>query len=292
MTNTLPDQPRNEGDPSRPRAPRQEDVRLSIGGVVSKGRSALETFGDIARFSGKTIGSLPDLRHYISEVFHQAGILILSSGLIIWLMQFVIGYECGLEGNYTLKQIGAPLYSGIFNAWCAIREMAPYMWGYIFAAKVGCGLVAEIGSMRISDEIDAMEVMGVKSRSYLVGTRIVAAWVAMPFLYAVGLGIMYIGEYLVTVHMLGGVSPGGYSFIFWLYQNPLDFLYSLAKVMAMGTTIIFVGCYYGYTASGGSVGVGKNTAKSMMLNMVLIHIVGVLGTQLFWGLAPNAPIAN
>ena len=69
-------------------------------------------------------------------------------------------------------------------------------------------------------------------------------------------------------------------------------MYSLLKVMAMGTTIIFVGCYYGYTARGGSVGVGQNTAKSMMLNMVLIHIVGVLGTQLFWGLAPNAPIAN
>lgn len=292
MTRVIPGRPGGGGDSAGSRAPQPEDVRLSFRGVLSKGRSALETGGEIARFSGRTVRSLPDLRHYISEVFHQAGILILSSGLIIWLMQFVIGYECGLEGNYTLKQIGAPLYSGIFNAWCAIREMAPYMWGYIFAAKVGCGLVAEIGSMRISDEIDAMEVMGVKSRSYLVGTRIVAAWIAMPFLYAVGLGIMYIGEYLVTVHMLGGVSPGGYSFIFWLYQNPLDFVYSLLKVMAMGTTIIFVGCYYGYTARGGSVGVGQNTAKSMMLNMVLIHIVGVLGTQLFWGLAPNAPIAN
>jgi phospholipid/cholesterol/gamma-HCH transport system permease protein len=292
VTSVLPDRPGGDGAAPRPRAPKPREVRLSFRGVLDKAKYALETGGDIARFSGKTIRSFPDLRHYTSEVFHQCGVLILSSGLIIWLMQFVIGYECGLEGNYTLKQIGAPLYSGIFNSWCAIREMAPYMWGYIFAAKVGCGLVAEIGSMRISDEIDAMEVMGVRSRSYLVGTRIIAAWIAMPFLYTVGLGIMYIGEYLVTVHMLGGVSPGGYSFIFWLYQNPLDFVYSLLKVMAMGTTIIFVGCYYGYTSSGGSVGVGKNTARSMMLNMVLIHIVGVLGTQLFWGLSPNAPIAN
>jgi phospholipid/cholesterol/gamma-HCH transport system permease protein len=146
--------------------------------------------------------------------------------------------------------------------------------------------------MRISDEIDAMEVMGVRSRSYLVGTRILATWIAMPFLYVVGLGIMYIAEYLTVVIQLGGVSEGGYSFIFWLYQNPLDFLYSLTKVMAMGTVIIFVGCFYGYNASGGPVGVGRNTAKSMMLNMVLIHVVGVLGTQLFWGLSANAPIAN
>jgi phospholipid/cholesterol/gamma-HCH transport system permease protein len=294
VTSTIPRREDSGAPGDRPRggAPRPPDVEISLSGIATKLKSAVETGGDIARFSGQTIRAFPDLRRYMSEVFHQTGILILSSGLIIWAMQFVIGYQCGLEGNYTLKQIGAPLYSGIFNAWCAIREMGPYMWGYIFAAKVGCGLVAEIGSMRISDEIDAMEVMGVKSRSYLVGTRIVAAWIAMPFLYTVGLGIMYIGEYLVAVKMLGGISEGGYSFIFWLYQNPLDFLFSLIKVMGMGTAIIFVGCYYGYNASGGSVGVGRNTAKSMMLNMVLIHIVGVLGTQLFWGLNPNAPIAN
>jgi phospholipid/cholesterol/gamma-HCH transport system permease protein len=254
--------------------------------------NALASVGDIARFSGQVVRGLPEVRKYSTEVLHQAGILILSSGLIIWVMEAVMGYECGLEASYTLKQIGAPIYSGVFDAWCALREMAPYMWGYIFAAKVGCGLVAELGSMRIADEIDALEVMGIHSRSYLVGTRVLAVWIAMPFLYTVGLGIMYFAEYLITVVNLGGVSSGGFLYIFWLYQNPLDFIYSLAKIMTMGTVICFVGCYYGFTASGGSVGVGRNTAKSMMLNMVLIHIVGVLGTQLFWGLSPNAPIAN
>ena len=120
----------------------------------------------------------------------------------------------------------------------------------------------------------------------------IAAWLAIPFLYVVGLGIMYVTMYLVTVVQLGGVSPGGYLYIFWLYQNPLDFLYSLIKVMSFGTTIVFVGCYFGFNATGGPVGVGRNTAKAMMINMVLIHILGVLATQLFWGLSPNAPIAN
>jgi phospholipid/cholesterol/gamma-HCH transport system permease protein len=255
-------------------------------------KEALASVGEIARFSGQVVRELPNVRKYGSEVLHQAGILILSSGLIIWVMQGVMGTVCGLEASYTLKQIGAPIYSGVFNAWCALREMSPYMWGYIFAAKVGCGLVAELGSMRISDEIDALEVMGIHSRSYLVGTRILSVWIAMPFLYTVGLGFMYLTEYLMTVVNLGGVSPGGYLYIFWLYQNPVDFLYSMAKIMTMGTVITFVGCFYGFNARGGSVGVGRNTAKSMMLNMVLIHIVGVLGTQLFWGLSPNAPIAN
>jgi phospholipid/cholesterol/gamma-HCH transport system permease protein len=272
--------------------PKAPTVEISARGTVERARAALTTGGDILRFSFATVRGLGDVRKYASEVFRQAGILILSSGLIIWLMQFVIGSECGLEANYTLKQIGAPLYSGIFNAFCSLREMAPYMYAYIFAAKVGCGLVAEIGSMRISEEIDAMEVMGVKSRSYLVGTRVLAAWIAIPFLFVVGLGLMYLSMYLVTVVELGGVSPGGYNYIFWLYQNPLDFLYSMIKVMSMSTTVVFVGCYYGYTASGGPVGVGRNTAKSMLVNLVLIHIIGLFCTQLFWGMSPNAPIAN
>ncbi|KRC54229.1 ABC transporter permease [Nocardioides sp. Root79] len=260
--------------------------------AVDSLKSGFATAGDIVRFSGSVVRSFRDVRLYSTEVLHQAGVLILTSGLIIWAMQGVMGTVCGLEASYTLKQIGAPLYSGIFNAFCSLREMSPYMWGYIFAAKVGCGLVAELGSMRISDEIDALEVMGVKSKAYLVGTRILAAWIAIPFLYTVGLAVMYVTMYLVTVVQLGGVSPGGYLYIFWLYQNPLDFLYSQIKVLSYGTAIVFVGCYYGFNASGGSVGVGRATAKSMMINMVLIHVLGVLTTQLFWGLSPNAPIAN
>jgi phospholipid/cholesterol/gamma-HCH transport system permease protein len=146
--------------------------------------------------------------------------------------------------------------------------------------------------MRIAEEIDAMEVMGIKSRSYLIGTRLVAAWIAMPFLYVVGLGFMYLSQWMIVVFQYGSVSPGGYSLIFWLFQNPYDFLFSLIKVMLMGTVIVIVGCYYGYTAKGGPAGVGINTAKSMMVNMVLIHVIGLLTTQLFWGLSPNAPIAN
>ena len=265
---------------------------LGPGTVVSKAKGVLETAGDITRFSFEALRAIPKLRLYPSELFRQAAILIVSSGLIVWLMEFVIGLQCGLEGNYTLKQIGAPVYSAIFSAWCAIREMAPYMWGYILAAKVGCGLVAEIGSMRISEEIDALEVIGVRPMAYIVATRVVGAWIALPFLYIIGLGIMYFAEWLVVVRQLGEVSNGGYLNLFWLFQNPTDFVYSLLKIMAMGTAIVFVGCYYGYKARGGPVGVGWNTAKSMMLNMVLVHVIGMFGTQLFWGLSPNAPIAN
>ena len=283
MTETL-EAPVVEAAP-KPKPP----IASSAGSAVVGG---LRTAGVIVNFSKSVLKEFGDVRLYATEVIYQAGTLILTSGLIIWVMQGVMGTVCGLEASYTLKQIGAPLYSGIFNAFCSLREMSPYMWGYIFAAKVGCGLVAELGSMRISDEIDALEVMGIRSKAYLVGTRILAAWLAIPFLYTVGLAVMYITMYLVTVVQLGGVSPGGYLYIFWLYQNPLDFLFSQIKVMSYGTAVVFIGCYYGFNASGGPVGVGKATAKSMMISMVLIHIIGVLLTQLFWGLNPNAPIAN
>lgn len=273
-------------------APRANDPEISVRTLSKKARDSVGVLGEISQFSLRTIRSFPDLRLYYTEVFHQAGILILSSGLVIWFMQFMVGTMCGTEASYTLKQVGAPLYSGIFADYCGLREMSPYVWAYIFAAKVGCGLVAEIGSMRIADEVDAMEVMGVNSRSYLVGSRIAAAWIAMPFLFLVGLGMMYISLYLVIVVQLGNVSAGGYLYIFWLYQNPFDILAATLKVMAMGTCVVFVGCYYGFTASGGPVGVGKSTAKSMMLNMVLVHIISTFGTQLFWGLHPNAPIGN
>lgn len=285
---TTPERPRAD----RPSAPTPQDSEISLSSAAASVRAALTTGGEILRFSWQVTRSLPEVRVHWTEVVRQAAILVLSSALIIWAMQFVMGTMCGTEAIYTLKQVGAPIYSGIFNAWCAVRELVPYMWGYILAAKIGCGLVAEIGSMRIAEEVDALEVMGVDSRSYLVGTRVVAAWLSMPFLYAVSLGMMSLGEILVTVYYVGGVSPGGHMYIFWLYQNPLDFLFSMAKGMTMGTAIVFVACYYGYTVRGGSVEVGKNTARSMVLNMVLIHMIGALGTQLFWGLSPNAPIGN
>jgi len=298
---TVADRPSldNEDAPAHDRSTKQKSpayesdgVDITFTSIRQQASGIFETFGEIAKFSMATFRAMPGLRLYPTEVFRQAAILVLSSGLVIFLMEFVIGAQCGIEGSYTLKQIGAPLYSGIFTAWCGLREMGPYMWGYILAAKVGCGLVAELGSMRISEEIDAVEVMGIDSMTFLVATRVVAGWIAMPFLYIIGLSLMFLAEKLVVVDQLASVSPGGYSFIFWLYQSPGDLLFSLIKIMAMGTVIIFVGCYFGYTAKGGPVGVGRATARSMIINMVLIHIIGLLGTQLFWGLSPNAPIAN
>jgi len=168
----------------------------------------------------------------------------------------------------------------------------PYAFGYMMSAKVDTGLVAEIGAMRISDEIDALEVMGIDSLLFLCATRLLASWMVLPFLYVAAVGAGFLASYIAVVEQIGKVSSGGFFLIFWTFQNPPDLLFSLIKGMAMATVIVLVGCYYGYTASGGPVGVGTATAKSMVLNTVAVHLVGMIGTQIFWGKNPRAPIGG
>jgi phospholipid/cholesterol/gamma-HCH transport system permease protein len=257
-------------------------------------REWISSTGEIAGFTANVARQVYDLRvfRFFGEAVRQSGILIVSSTVIIWALMFILGLQCGIEGAYFTQAQGAPAYSGVFAAWCDLREITPYAFGYMMAAKVGTGIVAELGAMRISDEIDALEVMGVNSVTFLCATRLLAAWLVLPFMYLAGIGAAFLASYIAVVQQVGVVSSGGYFLIFWQFQNPPDFLYSLIKAMFMATAIVLVGCYYGYHASGGPVGVGVATAKSMVLNLVLVAVIGMLGTQIFWGANPRAPIGG
>src|SRR6201747_2623665 len=249
-------------------------------------RGWLDSLGDIARFGGRIMGIVYSGRvfRFFGESLRQAGILILGSALVIWGLIFVLGLQCGIQGAYLLRANGAPAYAGVFSAWCDLREILPYAFGYMLSAKVGTGIVAE--------QIAALEVRGVPPVTFLCATRLLAAWIAFPFMFLVGIGVMYLASYIAVVKQIGDTSSGGYLLIFLQFQNPPDVLFSLIKGMVMATAIVLVGCYYGYTASGGPVGVGTATAKSMVLNIVLVHIIGMLGTLVFWGANPRAPIGG
>jgi phospholipid/cholesterol/gamma-HCH transport system permease protein len=223
-------------------------------------RDWISSFGEIAKFCGRVLGQVFGLRvfRFFGEALRQAGILVLSSTLVIWGLVFIIGLQCGIEGAYFNRSV----------------------------------IVAELGSMRISDEIDALEVMGIDSMVFLCATRLLAAWLVLPFMYIAAVGAGFFASYLAVVQQIGEVSSGGFFLVFWMFQNPPDLLYSVLKGMFMATAIVLVGCYYGYNASGGPVGVGTATAKSMVMNIVLVHLIGMLGTQLFWGANPRAPIGG
>ncbi|MGE0068123.1 MAG: ABC transporter permease [Solirubrobacterales bacterium] len=263
-------------------------------GWLAAPRGWLDAFGEIARFGVRVAGQVYSGKalRFFGETIRQAGILILGSALIIWAFVFILGLQCGIQGAYFFRAQGVPSYAGLFAAYCDLREALPYAFGYILAAKVGTGIVAEIGAMRISDEIDALEVMGVPPISFLCATRLLGAWIALPFIYLVGIGVMYAASYIAVVDQVADVSAGGYELIFWMFQDPTDLVFSLVKGIAMATVIVLVGCYYGYTASGGPVGVGTATARSMVFNIVAVHILGMLGTLIFWGANPRMPIGG
>jgi phospholipid/cholesterol/gamma-HCH transport system permease protein len=258
-------------------------------------REWLTSAGEIARFSSAIVRDVWSLRvfRFFGESLRQAGILIVGSTVVIWALVFLMGLGiCGIGGAYFTLSTGAPSYAGVFSAWCDLREAVPYAFGYMMAAKVGTGIVAELGAMRISEEIDALEVMGIDSMVFLCASRLLASWLVLPFMYIAAVGVAFFGSYLGVVEQLGFVSSGGFLLIFWQFQNAPDLLFSLIKGMSMATVIVLVACYYGYNASGGPVGVGTATAKSMVLNLVFVTLIGMLGTQVFWGANPRAPIGG
>ncbi|MBO0767184.1 MAG: ABC transporter permease [Solirubrobacterales bacterium] len=262
--------------------------------ALSRPIEQLESFGEVARFWGKIVVKIINGRvfKFIGEAIRQAGILITGSGLIVLGLCFILGLQCGIEGAYGVKSIGAASATGAITAICDLREITPYAFGYMLAAKVGTGFVAELGSMRISDEIDALEVMGFDAILYLGSTRLLATWIVVPFLYAAAIAVGYFASYMATVVQLQEVSKGGYLQLFWEFQSVPDFFFSFIKAIVMATFIVLVCIYYGYNVRGGPVGVGKATAQSMVANILGIHVIGMVGTQLFWGTNGNAPIGG
>ena len=254
--------------------------------LLAMPREWLAATGEIAGFFGNVVRDVWSLRvmHFFGEALRQAGILIIYSTLVIWSLVFITGLgPCGIAAAYFNQSISAPTYSGVYSAWCNLREAVPYAFGYMMAAKVGTGIVAELGAMRISEEIDALEVMGINSMTFLCATRLLAAWIVLPFMYIGAIGVATSAPIWRSCSSSGSSPRAATCLIFWLFQNPPDLLFSLIKGMTMATAIVLVGCYYGYNASGGPVGVGRATAKSMVLNLVLVHLIGMFGTQVFWG---------
>src|ERR687896_2068056 len=183
-----------------------------MGRYLAAPRDWISSLGDIAKFAARDFGEVFGLRvfRFFGEALRQAGVLILGSTMVIWSLAFILGLQCGIEGAYFNRSVGAPAYAGVFSAWCDLREIMPYAFGYMMAAKVGTGLVAEIGAMQINDEVDALEVMGISSMTFLVATRLLAAMMTLPFMYLAGIGIGFFASYIAVVHQIGDVSAGPY----------------------------------------------------------------------------------
>jgi phospholipid/cholesterol/gamma-HCH transport system permease protein len=244
--------------------------------------SPLREAGDMATFGLRAVIAVGASGRYFAEILRQCASLLLGSTVILVSMVLILGGECGLFLAYLARPLGATAFTGTLMNPCGIREMFPYMFAYIFAAKVGCGLAAELGSMRISDEISALQSVGIHPMRYVVATRLVAVWLCVPLVYSLGMVTGMFGGYLVTVVQLGDLSSGQFFDGYFASQTIFDNVVSFLKVFMMATTIALVGMYYGYRASGGPVGVGDGVARAMMINLVLIHVIGAAMSAAFY----------
>jgi len=261
--------------------------------VLFRRKSRLESVGEFVDFALQTLREIPKaIRLYPSEIMRHCGILIRQNSLVVLFMLFMLGAVLGLTAHFLFTSIGIDSYIAAVNSVGGMRGIIQVVFGWIVAAKVGCGIVAELGAMRISEEIDALEVMGIRSVAYLASTRVVAGMVVLPLLFVVALSVNFWAGWLFNVEFLNTVSSGGFSYFLFLFQNGRDFVICIVWSFLLSLMLVIVSCYFGFTAKGGPVGVGRNTAQSMLVNLVGISILSMMLVQLFYGNDPNAPIGN
>jgi phospholipid/cholesterol/gamma-HCH transport system permease protein len=229
----------------------------------------------------------------VSDITIGAGALIVGGGMVfvIFSMSFFTGTEVGLQGFKGLQQIGAEAFTGLVGSFANTREVTPLIAGVAFAAQVGAGFTAELGAMRISDEIDALEVMSVPTLVYLVCTRVIAAFLCIIPLYLFSLYASFLATELVTTKFFG-LSPGIYDHYFRLYLPPIDVIYSLAKAAVFAVAVALIHCYYGYYATGGPAGVGVAVGRAIRLSIVTVVILNLVLSLLFWGGGNTVKVAG
>lgn len=253
----------------------------------------MESTGEFVEFALATFRQIPTaIRLYPSEIMRHCGAMIRSNAVVVVFMLFMMGAVMGLTAHFLFSNIGIDSYIAAVNSVAGVRGICQVVFGWIIAAKLGCGIVAELGAMRISEEIDALEVMGIRAIPFLASTRVIAAVLVLPMLFVVGLLVNFWAGWLFNVELLATVSSGGFEYFLYLFQNIRDFVIAMVWAAILGLIIVVVACYFGFTASGGPVGVGRNTAQSMLVNLVLVSIIGMMLVQLFYGNDPNAPIGN
>jgi phospholipid/cholesterol/gamma-HCH transport system permease protein len=277
----------------RARFPRGFSRAARYGGAPGR---ALEGSGQLAWFVVQAIGGIPlALRRYrretlrlIAEVGMGTGAMAVIGGTVI-IVAFVTlsgSSLVAIQGFASLGYIGVEVFTGFFAALVNVRIAAPVVTGVALAATVGAGATAELGAMRISEEIDALEVMGIKSISYLVSTRVMAGFVVIIPLYAAAMLMSFLSPQVVTT-LLYGQPSGTYEHYFRTFLRPEDVFWSFLEAIIIAVIVMVTHCYYGYTASGGPVGVGEAVGRSMRFSLVSVVVVVLLAALALYGVDPN-----
>jgi len=269
--------------------------------AYQKPLSSLDNLGDELSFYVRAIAWTPrtigrykkEILRILAEVTLGSGALAVIGGTVgvITAMAFFTGTEVGLQGYAALNQIGTAAFSGFVSAYFNTREISPLVAGIALAATVGCGFTAQLGAMRISEEVDALEVMAIPSLPFLVTTRIIGGLVAIVPLYVVGLLSSYFATRL-TVTQFFGQSAGTYDHYFNQFLPPGDVLWSFGKVLIFSVVVILIHCYHGYNASGGPAGVGVAVGRAVRTSIVAINVIDLFLSMAIWGTTTTVRLAG
>lgn len=273
----------------------------SLKSVVDGPAKALDDLGEQLSFYGRALAWTPrTIRRYKKEVARILAEVTLGSGAlsviggtvgVVTAMCFFTGTEVGLQGYAALNQLGTAAFSGFVSAYFNTREISPIVAGLALAATVGCGFTAQLGAMRISEEIDAVEVMAIPSIPFLVTTRILGGLIGIIPLYVMGLLASYFSTRLV-ITMFYGQSTGTYDYYFNQFLPPVDVLWSFGKVLVFAILIILIHCYYGYNAGGGPAGVGTAVGKAVRTSIVAVMVTDLFLSMMIWGTTTTVRLAG
>lgn len=273
----------------------------AVGDAADVPVTRMATIGENLRFYALVLIWIPrTIRRYpreilklLSEVtFGSGGLAVIGGtvGVMVGMSLFV-GTVVGMQGYTALDQIGTSALNGFISAYFNTREIAPLVAALALSATVGCGFTAQLGAMRINEEVDALTVMAVPSIPYLVTTRVIAGFIAIIPLYVVGLLTSYAGARAITVYFYGQ-SAGTYDHYFNLFLPPVDILMSFAKVLVFAVIVILIHCRFGFNASGGPAGVGMAVGRAVRRTLVTVNLLDLALSMALWGATTTVRIAG
>lgn len=260
--------------------------------VVSAPGDLLEGIGDQIELYGKAYGwTYRALLHYKREIFRQVsavsfgrGALAMVGGtaVIVAVLTGLAGVEVSIEGYSQLANIGVEALTGFVSAYVNTRIAAPLIAAIALISTVGSGFTAELGAMRISEEVDALEAMAIPSIPFLITTRIIAGFIAVTPLYAIALISSYTLS-RIAITFVFHQAVGAYDHYFSTFLVPTDILYSFIEVLLMSVVIMSVHCYYGYRAKGGPAGVGEAVGRAVRFSLIAVMFVALASSLVLYG---------
>ena len=248
--------------------------------------------GGQAEFYGKTLVAVGDaVTRYKAELIRLIAAMSLGTGALVMIggttaivgfLTLSTGALVAVQGYNQFSDVGVEALIGFASAYFNVRLIAPLTAGVAMAATIGAGATAQIGAMRISEEIDALEVMGIRSVAYLASTRVAAGVVVVIPVYCVAVMASFFAARLGTTFFYGQ-STGVYDHYFYTFLSTTDLLWSFALALVMAVVIMLVHTFYGYTATGGPAGVGEAVGRAVRTSLITSSVVVLFVSLAIYG---------